>query len=46
MTSEAVLMGAQNLRFEQKKEKYNNFSSEHSHFTLVTVTLYCIDVLP
>ena len=38
--SEAVLMCTHNLRFEQKQEKYHNFSPENHHF--YTLKNWCI----
>ena len=36
----AVLTGTQNLCFEQKYEKYQNFSSENFHFLVVKFSIY------
>ena len=37
---EAVLTSTQNLCFEQKYEKYQNFLSEHFHFLVVKFSVY------
>ena len=38
--TEAVLTSTYNLCFEQRCEKYQNFSSENFHFLMVKFTVY------
>ena len=37
---EAVLTRTHNLRFDQKCEKYQNFTSENFHFLVVKFSVY------